>query len=53
MKTVEDISNRKVPLVTIDPALEKYKGKVLFPEKLAMANEMLKTAKLPKNKHRK
>lgn len=27
--------------VTIDPALDQYKDKNLFPEKLAKANEML------------
>ena len=47
MKTVEDIKNRKVPFVTIDPSLDKLKKQNLFPEKLAKANEMLKTAKLP------
>ncbi|MBC7570451.1 MAG: hypothetical protein H7319_12045 [Spirosoma sp.] len=52
MKTVEDIKNRKVPFATIDPSLDQLKGKNLFPEKLAKANEMLKTAKLPSPKHR-
>jgi len=47
MKTVEDIKNKKVPFITIDPSLDKLKGQNLFPEKLAKANEMLKTAKLP------
>jgi hypothetical protein len=52
MKIVEDIKNRKVPFVTIDPSLNKLKDQNLFPEKLAKANEMLKTAKLPTKKHR-
>lgn len=47
MKTVKKPDNNKVPAVIIDPSLDKYHGKVLFPEKLAKANEMLKTAKLP------
>lgn len=51
MKTVEELNKSKVPIVRIDPSLEQYRGKVLFPEKLAKANEMLKTAKLPKKKH--
>ena len=52
MKTVKELNNRKVPIVRIDPSLEKYRDKILFPEKLAMANEMLKTAKLPGKKYR-
>lgn len=50
MKTVKELNNSKVPIVRIDPALEQYRNKVLFPEKLAKANEMLKTAKLPVKK---
>jgi len=53
MKTVQELNNKKVPIVRIDPSLDQYRGKVLFPEKLAKANEMLKTAKLPDKKHRK
>jgi len=53
MKTVQELNKSKVPIVRIDPSLEQYRGKVLFPEKLAKANEMLTTAKLPnKKKHR-
>ncbi len=52
MKTIEELNNRKVPIVAIDPALDKYRDKVMFPEKLEKANKMLKTAKLPPNKHR-
>ncbi len=50
MKTVEELNNRKVPIVRIDPLLEQYRDKVLFPEKLKKANKMLKTAKLPEKK---
>jgi len=50
MKTVQELNNSKLPIVRIDPPLEQYRGKVLFPEKLAKANEMLKTAKLPNKK---
>jgi len=53
MKTVQELNNKKVPIVRIDPSLDQYRGKVLFPEKLTKANEMLKTAKLPEKKHRK
>ena len=51
MKTVQDLNNRKSPVVRIDPELEKLRGQNLFPAKLAKANEMLKTAKLPANKN--
>jgi hypothetical protein len=52
MKTVQELNKSKVPIVRIDPSLDQYRDKVLFPEKLAKANEMLKTAKLPSKKHR-
>ena len=50
MKTVEELNKNKVPIVRIDPSLEQYRNKVLFPEKLAKANEMLKTTNFPFNK---
>lgn len=40
------------PFVVIDPSLDKLKKQNLFPEKLAKANRMLKTAKLPFKKLR-
>ena len=52
MKTIEELNKRKVPIVTIDPALDRYRDKIMFPEKLEKANKMLMTAKLPPNKHR-
>lgn len=52
MKTIEKLNSRKVPIVAIDPSLDKYKNKIMFPEKLEKANKMLKTAKLPVNKNR-
>ena len=51
MKTVEELNKRKVPIVTIDESLEEYKDKVICPEKLQKANEMLKTTKLPRSKN--
>ncbi|MBV4358591.1 hypothetical protein [Pinibacter aurantiacus] len=50
MKSVEPLKNSKVPIVQIDPSLEKYRNETLFPKKLAKANEHLKTAKLPDRK---
>lgn len=51
-KFIQDLNESKVPIVIIDPSLEKYRDKILFPEKLARAEELLKNAKLPENKHR-
>lgn len=50
MKTIKESNERKALIVTIDESLEKYKDKIICPEKLLRANEMLKTAKLPKSK---
>lgn len=52
MKTVEELNSRKAPIVRIDASLEQYRNKILSPEKLAKANEMLKTAKLPAKRQR-
>ena len=38
------------PHIVIDNSLKKYKDVVLCPEKLAKANEMLRTVGLPKAK---
>ncbi len=48
MKHIDKLNSSKVPIVPIDKRLEKYRGKVLFPEKLAKANEILARAALPK-----
>lgn len=50
MKKAPEISNKKASIVAIDPALNKYNGKIIFPEKLEKTNKMLKTAKLPLKK---
>ncbi len=46
---VQDLNKAKIPLVKIDPKLEEFKGRILFPKKLDLANKMLENAKLPKN----
>ncbi|MFZ4797935.1 MAG: hypothetical protein ACOYMA_10595 [Bacteroidia bacterium] len=46
--TIEELKKRKTPIVVIDKSLEKYKDKILFPEKLAKANDVLKRIGLPK-----
>ena len=45
---VEDLNKGKIPVVKINKKLEVFRGKVLFPKKLALANKMLSKAKLPK-----
>ncbi len=42
------IEERKIPIVRIDKSLNKYDDQILFPEKLAKANEMLRKTGLPK-----
>lgn len=52
-KKIEQLNQSKVPIVAVDPSLDKYQGKVLFPKKLALAEEQLKGVKLPEiKKHR-
>ena len=52
MKTIKDIQNKKLHFAIIDPSLDQLKEQNLFPEKLAKANKMLKTAQLPTKKER-
>ena len=46
--TVEQLNNSKIPIIVFDKKLEQFRGKTLFPEKLAKANEILAKAGLPK-----
>jgi hypothetical protein len=48
MKTMLEINKKKVPAVRIDSSLDEYDNVVLFPEKLAKANEQLKKSGFPK-----
>jgi hypothetical protein len=48
--TVEQLNNSKIPIIVFDKKLEKFRGKTLFPKKLARANEILAKAGLPKTK---
>jgi hypothetical protein len=48
MKTMKDLNKNKVPAVRIDPSLDKYDNIILFPKKLAKANEDLKKSGFPK-----
>lgn len=53
MKTMLEINKKKVPAVRIDPALDKFDSVVLFPDKLAKANEQLKKSGFPAVKDKK
>jgi hypothetical protein len=53
MKTMLEINEKKVPAVRIDFSLDKYDKVVLFPKKLAKANEQLKKSGFPKLKEKK
>jgi len=46
--TIDQLNQSKVPIIVFDKKLEEFKGKVLFPEKLKRANEILAIAGLPK-----
>ncbi len=39
---IHELIKSKVPIVRIDKSLEQHKDKILFAEKLAKTNEMLK-----------
>ena len=47
---MKDINTDKKPVVIIDKSLDFFNDKVLFPEKVEKANEMLKKIGLPKLK---
>jgi len=48
MNVDKELKKRKIPIVKIDNSLDKFDNKILFPEKLEKANEMLKRIGLPK-----
>lgn len=48
MKIIKEIKKRKIPIVTINKALNKLDNEILFPEKLEKANNMLRKIGLPK-----
>ena len=47
---IKELNMRKTPIVIINKSLDKIAEKVLFPEKLKEANNILKTVGLPKLK---
>lgn len=46
--TVEQLNNSKISIIVFDKKLEQFRGKTLFPEKLAKVNELLTKVGLPK-----
>ena len=44
---IEHLNVNKIPIVKINKRLEKFKGRVLFPEKLEQANKTLAKVGLP------
>lgn len=52
MKTIDELNQRKTPIVKIDNTLEKYKqDNTLFQDKVEKANQVLKTVGLPSEKN--
>lgn len=45
--TIEQLNKGKIPIIKIDKNLERFYGKVLFPEKLKQANDTLSKVGLP------
>jgi hypothetical protein len=47
---MKEFNKAYLPIIHIDKSLEKYKGKVIFKDKLDEANKTLKRVGLPKTK---
>ncbi len=50
--TIEKLNSSKIPIIVFDKKLEKFRDKILFPEKLAKAQEILSRGGLPKRKNK-
>ena len=48
MNVTAEIENLKIPIVRVEKSLNKYDDKVLFPDKLEKANEMLRKTGIPR-----
>ncbi len=48
MKSITELNEKKIPVVRIDNALEKYLKIPIFQDKVEKANEALRTIGLPK-----
>lgn len=49
---IKKLNKKKIPIVTINNSLEKYKNEPLFQDKVDKANEVLRKVGLPKKKKR-
>jgi hypothetical protein len=47
---IKELDTKRKPVILIDKSLDFFNDKVLFPEKVAKANEMLRKVGLPKMK---
>ena len=45
---IKELNDSKIPIIVFDKKLEQFRGKVLFPEKLKRANEILAKSGLQK-----
>ena len=50
MTPIDKLNQSKVPIIAFDKKLEQFRDKVLFPEKLEKAKEILAKVGLPKVK---
>jgi hypothetical protein len=48
MKSIQELNDKKIPIVRIDKSLEKYLKMPIFQDKVDKANEALRTVGLPK-----
>jgi hypothetical protein len=48
MITIEKINELKIPIFKVNPALDAYIDMPMFEDKIAAANEILRTVGLPK-----
>ncbi|OYT12402.1 MAG: hypothetical protein B6I19_09860 [Bacteroidetes bacterium 4572_114] len=51
MTTIEELNQSIIPIIVFDKKLEQFRDKVLFPEKLEKAKEILEKIDLPKKIH--
>lgn len=47
---IKELNKTKLPIIAIDPSLDKLAKKILFKDKLADANKVLKIVGLPQTK---
>ncbi len=50
MTSIDDLNQSKIPVIVFDKKLEQFRDKVLFPEKLEKAKEILSKVGLPLKK---